>query len=301
MAAIVSSNSVASIAVPRSKPIMTLMQLIKLVLDDAYKAIRVADEGEKDALIKQELSTLAMEYAGLTDAKAAAIDYSDPVKRFAYIYKYTVAHADYIMQLINGCSALRDLFTNRHVEIACLGGGPGSDFLGVLKHLIQCRIRDICLTCYIFDKERAWGDSWSDVARSLEAPFRVFPVFQQMDVTDSSSWASYGKYLRADLFTLSYFLSEVYKIKTQAEPFFSHCFSHMKPGALLLFIDNNSSHFYNWFDLLAQENKLEQIAEGRRGMAFCNDEEKTDLGVYFTKFGWPKRQSDVAFRVMRKV
>jgi len=279
---------------------MTLMQLIKLVLDDAYKAIHVADEAAKDKLISEELKTLAMEYASLTDKTTPPIDYSDPLKRFAYIYKYTVAHADYIMQLIDNCKDLRSLFTRKHVEVACLGGGPGSDLLGVLKHMIQAGSKDTCLTCYIFDKERAWGDSWSDVARSLDAPFRVFPVFQQMDVTDSSSWASYEKFLRADLFTLSYFLSEVYKIKTQAEPFFNHCFSRMKRGSLLLFIDNNSSVFYNWFDFLAKQNKLAEIKSATATFAFSNDEEKKDLGVYFNKFGWPKRQSDVAYRIMRK-
>ena len=34
---------------------MTLMQLIKLVLDDAYKAIHVTGEAEKDSLINAEL------------------------------------------------------------------------------------------------------------------------------------------------------------------------------------------------------------------------------------------------------
>ena len=42
---------------------------------------------------------------------------------------------------------------------------------------------------------------------------------------------------------------------SQAEPFFNHCFSRMKSGSLLMFIDNNSPVFYNWFDFLAQQNK----------------------------------------------
>lgn len=167
--------------------------------------------------------------------------------------------------------------------------------------MIRAKVKKTCLTCYIFDKERAWGDSWSDVARSLDAPFRVYPVFQQMDVTDSSTWSGYEKFLRADLFTLSYFISEVWKIKTQAEPFFNHCLSRMKSGAFLLFIDNNASIFYNWIDSLAQKNTLQQIKAGQPTYAFSNDEEKTDLGIYFKKFGWPKRKGDVAFRIMRKV
>jgi SAM-dependent methyltransferase len=278
----------------------TLMQLIKHVLDDAYRSIHTTDEAEKDKSITKELEALSREYGSLTNSKAKPIDYSDPLKRFAYIYKYTVAHADYIMQLISFCPPLRKLLARKSVEVACLGGGPGSDLLGVLKHMIQTQSKETCLTCYIFDKERAWGDSWSDVARCLDAPFRVYPVFQQMDVTDSSTWESYSKFLRADLFTLSYFLSEVWQIRARAEPFFNHCFANMKAGGLVLFIDNNAPVFFNWFDAIAKRHNLEAVKTGSTTLAFSNDEEKTDLGVYFKKFGWPKRKGDVAYRVMRK-
>jgi len=229
---------------------MTLMQLIKLVLDDAYAKIHIQDEGEKDAVIKREIDNLSMEYGRLIDTRADCIDYSDPVKRFAYIYKYTVAHADYIMQSIRGIDELQALFIRKDVDVACLGGGPGSDLLGVLKYMMAAGSKS-SLTCYIFDRERAWGDSWSRVAKRLDAPFRVYPVFQQMDVTDSQTWVSYQDYLQADLFTLSYFMSEVWRIKSKAEPFFEHCMAKAKKGSLFLFIDNNSSEFYGWFDYLS--------------------------------------------------
>jgi hypothetical protein len=207
---------------------MNLMQLVRAVLDDAYGAIETNDDSKKDELIKARIATLQLAYAKLASAQAKPIVYSDPVTRFAYIFKYTVAHADYIMQLINGDADLKRLLARQTAEIACLGGGPGSDFLGILKYMMQARTRGTCLTCYIFDKERAWGDSWSDVARILKAPFSIYPVFQQLDVTDSTTWKSYQKFLRADLFTLSYFLSEVWKIRKQADPFFDHCMSQMK-------------------------------------------------------------------------
>ena len=70
---------------------MNLMQLIKLVLDDAYAGIKVKTGADKDKLILKELDALMSEYANLTCATRKAIEYSDPVKRFAYIYKYTVA------------------------------------------------------------------------------------------------------------------------------------------------------------------------------------------------------------------
>lgn len=245
---------------------MNLMQLIKLVLDDAYGAMGGKDS-TKDKLITKELETLSTEYANLANARAKPIDYSDPLKRFAYIYKYTVAHADYIMQLIQGEKALRDLLIQDTVEVACLGGGPGSDLLGVLKYMMQADVKETRLTCYIFDKERAWGDSWSDVARLLKAPFRVYPVFQQMDATESATWVGYQKFLRSDLFTLSYFLSEVWKIKARAEPFFDHCMSRMARGSMMLFVDNNSPAFVNWFDELAERNNLKAVKSASRKLA----------------------------------
>jgi hypothetical protein len=279
---------------------MNLMQLVRAVLDDAYGAIEANDDSKKDELIKARITTLSLAYAKLTSAQARPIVYSDPVTRFAYIFKYTVAHADYIMQLISADGDLKRLLARQTAEIACLGGGPGSDFLGILKYMMQARARGSCLTCYIFDKERAWGDSWSDVARILKAPFSIYPVFQQLDVTDSTTWKRYQKFLRADLFTLSYFLSEVWKIRKQAEPFFDHCMSQMKKGSMILFVDNNSSQFVDWFDSLAERNRLTPVKQDCCRLAFSNDEEKKDLGPYFEKFGWPKRKSDLAYRIMKK-
>jgi len=282
------------------RPKMSLMQLIKHVLDDAYNSIDESDPEIKDASIKQEILSLARSYSKLTALTGPSIDYSNPLSRFAYIYRYSVAHADYIMQLTRSDQGLAGLFRREQVDVACLGGGPGSDFLGILKFLVQSGTKEFCLNCQIYDKERAWIDSWSDVAPLLNAPFRFFPIFAQLDVTDPSTWVSYRKLLSADLYTLSYFLSEVWRIKKQAEPFFKHCLSSMKVGSLVLFIDNNDSRFVNWFDSLAAQHGLVAVVKASGTLCFSNDEEKSDFGIYFEKFGWMKRSSEAAWRIMRK-
>jgi len=280
---------------------LTLAQLIKLVLDESYQDIDAPDDAAKDAAIERELARLTDSYGHLKDRTRVEIDYSSPVGRFAYIYKYTVAHADYIKQLIELTSPLQRLFDGNEVSVACLGGGPGSDLLGILKYMIRNR-KTSTLTCYLFDRERAWGDSWSEVARPLEANFQLYPVFQQMDVTDRTTWTAYSKFLRADLFTLSYFLSEVWTFKAQAEPFFDHCFRRAKPGAYFLFVDNNDAggEFVQWYDSLAAAHGVERIAGRACHMAFSIEEEKRDLEPYYSKFGWPKRGSNVAIRIGRK-
>jgi hypothetical protein len=74
----------------------------------------------------------------------------------------------------------------------------------------------------------------------------------------------------------------------------------MKKGSMILFVDNNSSQFVEWFDELAKRYSLKTIVKAKCHLAFSNDEEKTDLGIYFEKFGWPKRESNAAYRIVKK-
>lgn len=278
--------------------VLTLAQLIKLVLDEAYAEIPGPD---KDGAIKGELDRLTQSYGRLKDPARIAIDYSSPVARFAYIYKYTVAHADYIKQLIQCCGELQGAFKRQDLSVAAIGGGPGSDLLGILKYMIRGRCTS-ALTCYLFDRERAWGDSWSEVAKPLQATFQLYPVFQQLDVTEKATWGSYRKFLNADLFTFSYFLSEVWTFRQAAEPFFTHCFANAKVDAIFMFIDNNDAggDFAGWFDALAAANNVKPIVSRACQMAFSVDEEKKDLEPYYSKFGWPKRESNVSIRIGKK-
>ncbi|HVG60364.1 MAG TPA: hypothetical protein VNA24_17535, partial [Hyalangium sp.] len=62
---------------------MNCFELLKSVLDDAYLEIPGRDT-EKDRRISIELERLSSKYKDLTSY--AAIDYSDPVTRFAYVY-----------------------------------------------------------------------------------------------------------------------------------------------------------------------------------------------------------------------
>jgi hypothetical protein len=279
---------------------MTLMQYIKLVLDDIYKLIDAPSDAEKDQQIKTELSLLASEYRNLNDSERTPIEYGNTVRRFAYTYKYTVAHADYVRQIMNKQPQIQGLFDKQNVQLTCLGGGPGSDLLGVLKFLLHKQIKCNSLTSYIFDKERAWGDSWSDVAMRLSTPFSLYPIFQQMDITDEKTWKDYQKFLNADLFTLSYFLSEVCVIKHQAQPFFDHCFSRMKRGAMLLFVDNGHSDFSSWFDRMVSDNHLAVLLSKTETLVAEHNEEKTDLEPYYSRFGSPKCQAAVSYRVVQK-
>lgn len=275
---------------------MNCFQLIRTVLDEAYAAIP-GDGAAKDDAIRQAHRDLSKEYQGLL--YNGCLDYNAPCRRFAYIYKYTTVHANIVYVMIGRSSVLGSLFDAPKVTIACIGGGPGSDFLGVLKYCLRTGKKPE-LKCLILDRDPAWGESWSDVDDKLGSSFRMSTVFHPFDVTDPAKWQLYQKHYQADLFTLIYFMSEVYARRAEAEPYFRTMLSNAKPGAMILYVDNNSPQFTNWFDQLAAEAGFDIIDHAAGVFKLPTEEEKSDLAPYYGRFENPKIKADIAYRVARK-
>lgn len=272
---------------------MNCFKLIKTVLDEAYAEIQ-GDDATKDQAIRLALDNLSKEYRELETK--GCLDYSDPARRFAYIYRYTTSHANYVYSVLDKSTSIAPVFQKPNLRVATIGGGPGSDFLGILKY---CQLRGVTpdIKCLLVDRDPAWGESWMDVDDKVGTPFKFSTVFHPIDVTDVNSYATHKKHFSSDVFTFCYFLSEVYALRGQAEPYFNALFSGMPQGAAVVFIDNNSHSFVSWFDGLASANGVTIHDHFSGTMQMPWDEEKSDLGEYFTKFGSPKLQSNLAYRI----
>jgi hypothetical protein len=214
---------------------MNCFQLVKSVLDELYRRVPGKRDPEKDRLINDHLKSLRTSYAQLTIKNT--VDHSNLASRFAYIYRYVTSHANFVYQVILKSKALQNLFNRERVTITCIGGGPGSDFLGVIKYLERVDKKP-ALKCILYDKENAWGECWNDVDEKLSTQLQINTFCQTFDVTKRPSWENNSKYLSSDLFTMIYFLSEVYSLRQDAEPFFLNMFQSAKRGALFLFLDN---------------------------------------------------------------
>jgi hypothetical protein len=279
---------------------MNVFQLIKSVLDEIYTRLP-GDDARKDANIKKQAEVMRDGYKHLA-TKPISHNYADPVTRFAYIYVYVTSHANVVYQLIRKSSALRTLFKRDQVNITCIGGGPGSDFLGILKYIFKDGTKVPRLKLSLFDKESAWSECWSDVDDKLGLP--ISNVFQNFDVTDPKTWKPYDKYLSADLFTMIFFMSEIDSLRAQAEPFFAHLFNNAKQGALLLYVDNRTAQFYNWFDSLMSAHGWKVLESGQERLTIEDlSERKEGLDPYYTKF-WtssaPRLTANIAYRVCQK-
>lgn len=275
---------------------MNCFQIIKSVLDEEYNQI-AGTEDEKDERIKAMLTALMSDYSQLSTE--SNISYSDRVIKFAYIYKYVTSHANLVYTLLQKNQNLGDIFNSKKLKISCIGGGPGSDFLGIIKYMMTNK-KSSNIQFQICDREKTWAESWSGVDDKVEPTFRTSTSYLPLDVTKPDDWKSYTKYFQSDFFTMIYFMSELVAFKDLANNYFNYFFSQAKSGSFFLFVDNNSPEFYSWFDHLARTNNISIIKKQQENIKIPFEEEKSDLGIYFQKFDCPKLQANVAYRIGQK-
>jgi hypothetical protein len=276
---------------------LTCFKLLQSVLDEVWAQLP-GTEDQKVAAVRSKGEELRDGYKQLTTTRAA-VNYLDPATRYAYLCCYVSSHANMVAELLGMYPNVRALFENDKVQIACIGGGPGSDLLGVLKFVDDSALAPQ-LKFFLYDREQAWSESWSDVDDKLGRNISTY--FQPFDVTDSATWAQNSKYLNSDLFTFIYFASEIHRLRDKAAPFFRQLFERAKPGATFLYIDNASPIFFQWFDEQWKGTPMEVLAStDDMSLRMPNDEQKTDLGAHYMRMdGHPKLSGRVAVRILRK-
>jgi hypothetical protein len=287
---------------------VTIFQLVKITLDELYKEAVAAYGTSTDDVIKAKFQYLTSSYSQLSSASRTAIDYKDAAVRFAYVYKYTASHGDYIVQILERLAPKcgGKIFQSDSARVSCLGGGPGSDVIAVVKYLADSGNTETAkrLFVYLLDKEQAWADSWTELNENIQnSNFQVNTAFQQLNVV-APEWASQRKYLEADLFTFSYFVSEVYALDGTGEitRFWQRLFQEAKSGAIFLYVDNGSDTFNTYFDSQWQTAGLDLIDHGTNERWLPrSSEQKSELAFYTDKFdAIPKVQSTLTFRILRK-
>jgi hypothetical protein len=242
---------------------MEIFPLVERVLDELYSQIP-GSAAVKDKAIKERLKLCSDTYKDLT-ANKPPLPYNDAATRFAYIYAYVTCHSNLVFSRIRTSKELRELFKDDEVLVSCIGGGPGSDFLGILKYCVYEGIEPI-LTCRLFDGEIAWGESWEDIDVKVteigESKLETRTFYQILDITKPETYEHKTKYFKSDLFTMIYFVSEVWRFMDKAQPYFDHLFAGIQKDALVLYVDNNYSKFTDWIDRQLHENKFAVVQSG---------------------------------------
>lgn len=287
---------------------MTIFELVKIALDELY-AEAVSEYGKStDEEIKKRIAYLSTSYGKLENVERKPVDYKDPATRFAYVFKYVAAHGDYLVQVL---AELRShaggpIFSDGTLRVSCVGGGPGSDIIAVIKYLTSKSAKEPAtkVICYLLDREQAWADTWTELDESLNSSVHLNANFQPLDVTNKESWQAQKKFLQADLFTMSYFVSEVMSLDKDGivSEFWKELFKSAKSGSLFVYVDNGSDSFNQYFDNLCQQAGLETILSGsNKKFTPSYAEQASELKEYKDKFSHnPKIQATLSYRVLRK-
>jgi hypothetical protein len=281
--------------------------IIKEVLDQLFQDIPGLDNAQKYQAVDAKIAALSASYYKLTEDDRRAIDYSDPVSKFAYVYMYTACHAELIAQVAQEFDLLNQAASSAsNFRATCIGGGPGSDVIGLLDAYASVEGAKN-FHSWLIDRENSWGDCWGEISRFIDNKITVTTQVEPvnlLEVTEiEKAIQNSRRYLRADLITMSFVVSELYSFKDQAHRPLVKLLSSMRPGAYLLFIDNNDAegHFPAWFDQLAAESGLEVEESDARQMSIEEKAQKVALGDYINNLKrQPKQNANVVFRICRK-
>lgn len=275
---------------------MEIFKLINQVLEELYDDIPGQTDAEKDDQIEKSLKELRFYYLNM--GGGVSIDYSEPTVRFAYLYRYVTCHSNLVKDSLDLAKLGGLIKKTNQLTISAIGGGPGTEILGVLKYVDNIKY-DGKLIFNLFDKEDAWSDSWGDIQSVLQCKNTITTIpftkdFLQPVQTNAQN------YLKSDIFFLVYFLSEL-GYNGHVAQFISDTVANAKQGAKIIYIDNNSPIFYSPVDALFSKLnvKLVYSHNGKVGLDYF--EEKRDLGRFLNKYTYPKLDADVVIRIWEKL
>jgi hypothetical protein len=276
---------------------MKCFDVVRTVLDATYDEVP-GDEKKRDKNINAALEAMSEQYKTKLMAEGGP-DFDDPVTRFGYVLRYVPAHAHWLYDLLTECPEAAAVFKSGKARVTCIGGGPGSDIVGLLKFLdeeeIKCK-----LFCELIDGCEGWKSTWGDLAFQLDLDEALHTDYVIHDVGDESTWESPSKIHKADVISLSFFVSEIFHLD-EAEEYLITMLSKAKAGALLLMTDNRTADVYNLMDEIAEDADFKKL-KGDEGVKKIYDpgEDMALIKKYRDKFGASKLTGNLSWRIYQR-
>lgn len=255
---------------------------------------------ERTRIVNQHLTT-TLDYSRLKEPDRPAIDYADPAVRMAYIYKYVTAHAQLVEQRILKSEVLLNVVRN-DCSITCLGGGPGSELLGMSLAVSELEARAPAKRhAVLLDREVNWSYDWAELAGQFNLPMSYAAL--PFDIVDATSWLRADNVFECpDLVTAVFFLSEVYSAHNHAQLCLEHLADLMKPGAVFFYLDNYGEDFTSWWEPVFCARGFRVVDQDNvYGWVMPAGEQISDLGDYAGRFAHqPTLRRNITWRILRK-
>ena len=256
--------------------------------------------------------------------KRPEISFGDLVYRSAYLYEYAPANALAVEAVLNDDAKNQRLISGlltskQHISLCCLGGGPGSEVVGVAKWIVRQQLDTTQLEVLVTDKYPQWKDQWKSVRDTLNTNFSAGGVvsakrpplvlsrgFAKVDVINPAYARLQALRRGFDLYVVSYVVSHIYTPEDLSlfRQFMQAVIDSAPNGSKFLFIDRNESDWQ-----MSVATLLDYPGIEISGPYFSNSkdpgdrwEQKTDLGVLYEHLDIDPRLSwDIFWMVGTKV
>lgn len=208
-------------------------------------AIRVYEaairEKHGDEFVKKSLLQFS-EFQKKYYSKLENPDYSGNIKKFCYLYKYSVAHGYFLYRALLKIDrkVKPRLFERNITKVACIGGGPGSEIIGISRFLNEkggFHLKNK-VEITIFDREPSWENSCKLIYNCVSKDINVVFKFKQFDATDHKTYSKIDFSHFSHVFCC-FFSSEIRKasIENKAKPFWKYLFDSLGPSRVFIAID----------------------------------------------------------------
>lgn len=99
-------------------------------------------------------------------------DYNNPAYRCAYLHKYASLHTGmakkYFQKMLRKKEARNILYRNSKIKICCLGGGPGTEIVGIFKALANVpTFHERVSKVSVLDVCKGWENSFKSIITNL--------------------------------------------------------------------------------------------------------------------------------------
>ena len=243
--------------------------------------------------IREQMDSTSSEYW----SEQPSIEYENPLCRLGYLYRHVTANAtlfEHVLDIADEVSSKIRAAAGDVLNVCALGGGPGTELLGLAKYMLRRHHRPMPrrLNFAVLDNVPQWAETWTPLADAVESQLAsqgdqggqqptIVPSFQTMDVLDASSYASYAfQFSRADIVVYNYLFSENKSQLGDAEPAIQRLAELTRPGCKFVVIDRLEGDPQFSDDVMELFNSVfdDDIQSTTHNGVLAADEQIEDLG-----------------------
>lgn len=282
---------------------------------ESAKAVLASLDAQGDAdhddwvdQVATRLASLEGSYRELLKPARDLIDYSELPTQAAYVFRYVLGHAEFAYDFLRHArdTLKAPLFKSEELWVTSVGGGPGSELLGLLKYLAEEKsepqVSKIVYT--VIDKEKSWEHVAESFISKVDGEVNIELYFQTCDVT-AKTLPSAVTLKDEELVFMSFFISEVCALpeKVRVVSNVNSLLSSMKKDALLLYNDSNAYSFYKFMnDRWKSVSTFQQLLEYEGEYKIDAPEYDGSFEEYVDQYDYrPKLSSNAVTKLLRKV